>query len=110
MSAQRIDLADGNALRALHYKRSREGGRVDALEALPYHRARFLKQRRAGHELRFTEYGDLLRHAMKPVRLPTPLSRFDAEVRRDTFAAIERTAEFNRMVMAPFAQLLGRAA
>lgn len=44
--------------------------RLDVLCSLPYHRARFIRQRRAGHELRFTEYGWLLRLAMKRVRLP----------------------------------------
>lgn len=52
------------------YARKCRGERIDALESLPYHRARFIRQRAAGHELKFTEYGWLLRRAMKPVALP----------------------------------------
>ena len=54
-------LANGAVLWALRCKR-----RVDALEALPYHRARFIRQRAAGHVLQFTEYGWLLKCAMRP--------------------------------------------
>lgn len=42
----------------------------DVLDALPYHRTRFVGQRKAGHERRFTEYGWLLSLAMRPARLP----------------------------------------
>lgn len=38
----------------------------DPLTSLPYHRARFIRQRAAGHELRLTEYGWLLQLAMRP--------------------------------------------
>ena len=55
-------LANGAALYALRVRK----GRVDALEALPYHRANFIQQRRAGHVLQFTEYGWLLKRAMRP--------------------------------------------
>lgn len=56
----------------------------DPLNSLPYWRARFIKQRRAGHELRFTEYGWLLKLAMKPVTLPkvTPAESYIARMRR----------------------------
>lgn len=46
------------------------GERIDALERLPYFRSLFIRQRRAGAELAFTEYGHLLARAMKPVQLP----------------------------------------
>lgn len=37
----------------------------DILDSLPYWRRRFLRQRKAGHELRLTEYGWTLQLAMK---------------------------------------------
>jgi hypothetical protein len=57
-----MNTTTGAALWALRVRK----GRVDALEALPYHRANFIQQRAAGHELQATEYGTVLRRAMRP--------------------------------------------
>lgn len=63
MSAARNSLV---ALGASLYARKCRGERIDTLERLPYFRLLFLRQREAGHERRFTEYGHLLATAMRP--------------------------------------------
>lgn len=76
----------------------------DPLTSLPYHRARFIRQRAAGHELRLTEYGWLLQLAMKPVRLPRP--RIEVEADRDAAIAIH----YHNAAMQHFCKALGIAA
>lgn len=48
----------------------RLGAYVDILESLPYWRKHYLRQRRAGYKLQFTEYGWMLSLAMNPAALP----------------------------------------
>lgn len=43
---------------------------ADILESLPYWRKHYLRQRRAGYKLPFTEYGWTLGLAMRPAALP----------------------------------------
>lgn len=76
----------------------------DPLTSLPYHRARFIRQRAAGHERKFTEYGWLLQLAMKPVRLPK--SRVEVEADRDAAIAIH----YHNAAMQHFCKALGIAA
>ena len=52
-------------LGATLYVRHCRGERIDVLERLPYFRSLFVRQRQAGCELEFTEYGWLLSLAMK---------------------------------------------
>jgi hypothetical protein len=53
-------------LGAVLYTRKCRGERIDTLERLPYFRLLFLRQREAGHELAFTEYGRLLQLIRRP--------------------------------------------
>lgn len=53
-------------LGATLWTRQCRGERIDALEKLPYFRLLFIRQRRAGAERKFTEYGHLLKLAMRP--------------------------------------------
>jgi hypothetical protein len=69
------------------YARKCRGERIDALERLAYFRLLYLRQRAAGHSLAFTEYGGLLKRAMKPVLLPP-----------DFAVSSETAAHFNRLV------------
>ncbi len=63
MSAARNNLV---TLGASLYARKCRGERIDALDRLPYFRLMFLREREAGYELEFTEYGWLPKSAMKP--------------------------------------------
>lgn len=86
------------------YARQVRGEHIDALERLAYFRLLFLRQKRAGHELRLTEYGWLLQLAMKPVRLPRP--RIEVEADRDAAIAIH----YHNAAMQHFCKALGIAA
>lgn len=78
----------------------------DPLTSLPYHRARFIRQRAAGHELGLTEYGWLLQLAMKPARLPKYRTPVEVEADRDAAIAIH----YHNAAMQHFCKALGIAA
>lgn len=90
-----LDLA---SIGAALWNRQCRGERIDALEKLPYFRLLYLRQRAAGHSLAFTEYGHLLKLAMKPVLLPP-----------DFAVSSETAAHFNRLNRS-FDSIFGRAA
>lgn len=88
------------------YARQVRGEHIDALERLAYFRLLFLRQRRAGHELRLTEYGWLLQLAMKPARLPKYRAPVEVEADRDAAIAIH----YHNAAMQHFCKALGIAA